>query len=189
MGSLLVDHTFLSGQKIQIVHGDITIENVDAIVNAANSHLQHGGGVAGAISRRGGPLIQQESDVWVREHGPVSNSEPAVTSGGELTCRYVIHAVGPIWGEGDEDAKLTSAVTGSLHTAERLSLTSIALPAISTGIFGFPVERATNLILDAIEGYFKGHPSSAVSLVRLILYDQHTLDTFIKVWNERSWTS
>jgi len=189
MGSLLVEHTFVSGQKIQIVQGDITIESVDAIVNAANSRLQHGGGVAGAISRRGGSLIQQESDVWVREHGPVSNSEPAVTSGGELPCRYVIHAVGPIWGEGDEDAKLTSAVIGSLHTAERLSLTSIALPAISTGIFGFPVERAANLILDAIEGYFNEYPSSAINLVRLILYDQHTLDTFIKVWNERSWIS
>jgi O-acetyl-ADP-ribose deacetylase (regulator of RNase III) len=185
MSSLLVEYTFLSGQKIQIVQGDITIESVDAIVNAANSHLQHDGGVAGAISRRGGPLIQQESDVWVREHGPVSHSEPAVTSGGELPCRYVIHAVGPVWGEGDEDARLTSAVIGSLHTAERLGLTSIALPAISTGIFGFPVERAANVILGAIEGYFTDYPSSGIKLVRLILYDQFTLDAFIKVWNER----
>jgi O-acetyl-ADP-ribose deacetylase (regulator of RNase III) len=185
MGSLLVEHTFQSGQKIQIGKGDITVENVDAIVNAANSHLQHGGGVAVAISRCGGPLIQQESDAWVREHGPVSHSEPAVTSGGELPCRYVIHAVGPVWGEGDEEARLTSTVFNSLHIAERLSLTSIALPAISTGIFGFPVERAANVILDAIEGYFNDHPPSGINLVRLILYDQLTLDAFIKGWNER----
>lgn len=125
---------------LQLVEGDITTAKVDAIVNAANAHLQHGGGVAGIISRKGGPVIQRESDLWVREHGSVRHAEPAVTSGGSLPCRYVLHAVGPVWGEGDEDRKLAEAVTGSLRAADQLELTSIAFPAISTGIFGFPKE-------------------------------------------------
>ena len=95
-GTVLKTHTFSGGQQLHLVQGDITQEEVGAIVNAANLHLQHGGGVAGIISRRGGPQIQQESDAWVREHGPVSHAKPAYTSGGDLPCRYVIHAVGPI---------------------------------------------------------------------------------------------
>ena len=92
--SNLTAENFPSGAEFQIVQGDITQEAVDAIVNAANSHLQHGGGVAGVIVRQGGQAIQQESDAWVRAHGPVSHTEPAYTSAGRLPCKYVIHAVG-----------------------------------------------------------------------------------------------
>ncbi len=169
------------------MQGDITAEQVDAIVNAANEHLQHGGGVAGIISRRGGPAIQQESDAWVGMHGPVSHAEPAVTSGGNLSCRYVIHAVGPVWGEGDEDRKLAEAVTGSLRVADRLRLASIALPAISTGIFGFPKGRAAGVIFSAIAHYFTSKPESTVSLVQMILYDQPTVEAFTKIWQEKGW--
>jgi O-acetyl-ADP-ribose deacetylase (regulator of RNase III) len=184
---VLSEQSFPAGHILQLVQGDITAEQVDAIVNAANEHLQHGGGVAGSISRRGGPAIQQESDAWVVAHGLVSHAEPAVTSGGNLPCRYVIHAVGPVWGEGDEDRKLAEAVTGSLHVADRLRLTSIALPAISTGIFGFPKERAAGVIFSTIAQYFTNKPDSTVSLVRMTLYDQPTADAYTRIWQEKGW--
>jgi O-acetyl-ADP-ribose deacetylase (regulator of RNase III) len=183
MAPILRESRFPSKQTLQLVQGDLTTEAVDAIVNAANSHLQHGGGVAGIIVRRGGYEIQAESDAWVREHGPVSPTEPAYTGAGRLPCRYVIHAVGPIWGEGNEDNKLAAAVTGSLTLADRLGLSSIAFPAISTGIFGFPKERAAGVIFSAIKGYFTQQPSSGLQIVRLTLFDQPTIDAFLKVWD------
>src|SRR5215210_71098 len=115
MNTVLMERVLQTGQTIQIVQGDITIEDVDAIVNAANEHLQHGGGVAWAISKAGGPTVQQESDKWIQQHGPVSHSHPAWTSAGLLPAKYVIHAVGPVWGDGDEDNKLADAVTGCLR--------------------------------------------------------------------------
>jgi O-acetyl-ADP-ribose deacetylase len=172
-----------SGQKLQIAQGDLTQENLDAIVNAANEHLLHGGGVAAAISQRGGPQIQAESSAWVEKHGPVTHAEPAYTGGGRLPCRYVIHAVGPVWGEGDEDQKLAVAVDGSLRLASRLELASIAFPAISTGIFGFPKERAARVILLAIRDYLTSHPDSTLKLVRTTMYDQPTTDAFLHVWD------
>ena len=105
MNTVLQERSLPTGPKLQIVQGDVTVEEVDAIVNAANEHLQHGGGVAWAISKRGGPTIQRESDEWVRTKGTVNHAHPAWTSGGLLPAKYVIHAVGPVWGEGDEDAK------------------------------------------------------------------------------------
>lgn len=96
MNQMLKEHTFPSGLALQIVQGDITAELVDAIVNAANSDLEHGVGVAGAILRKGGPSIQVQSDQWVSAHGPVKHAEPAYTTAGNLPCRYVIHAVGPL---------------------------------------------------------------------------------------------
>ena len=181
MNTVLQERNLPTGQILQIVQGDITVEEVDAIVNAANEHLQHGGGVAWAISKRGGPTIQRESDEWVRTKGTVNHAHPAWTSGGLLPVKYVIHAVGPVWGEGDEDAKLSAAVSGSLHVADELELHSIAFPAISTGIFGFPKERAAKIILGAIETYFKENASSGIKVVRLVLFDQSTADAFLQV--------
>jgi O-acetyl-ADP-ribose deacetylase len=183
MNSVLRQKTFPSGQEFQIVQGDITQEQVDAIVNAANSRLQHGGGVAGVIVSRGGQLIQAESNAWVREQGPVSHAEPAYTGAGRLPCKYVIHAVGPIWGEGDEENKLAAAVTGSLKRAEDLKLRSISLPAISTGIFGFPKERAAKIIFETITAYFAAQPESALAQVRLTLIDKPTVDVFLFVFD------
>jgi O-acetyl-ADP-ribose deacetylase (regulator of RNase III) len=94
----------------------------------------------------------------------------------------VIHAVGPVWGDGDEDSKLESAVTGSLRVADELYLSSIAMPAISTGIFGFPKDRAAGILFTAIEKYFIDHSSSALEIVKLVLFDQSTVDIFIKSW-------
>lgn len=178
MSTISDRHIFTSGACLELVHGDITTEEVGAIVNAANAHLQHGGGVAEAIARRGGPIIQRESDRWVRERGPVSHDQPAVTTGGDLPCRYVIHAVGPIWGSGDEPAKLAAAVRGSLQTAETLGLTSIALPAISTGIFGFPLPLAAAITLQTTQEFIQENPSSGLRLVRILLWDMNTLEIF-----------
>lgn len=183
MSTLLKEHTLPGGQIIQIAQGDLTLEKVDAIVNAANEYLQHGGGVAWAIVQRGGDVIQHESDAWIRAHGLVSHAHPAWTSGGRLPARYVIHAVGPVWGSGEEDAKLTEAVTGCLQIADRLRLKSIAMPAISTGIFGFPKERAARVILAAIQSYFVKE-TSQIQLVRLVLYDEETIKAFFTAWAE-----
>lgn len=185
MNRVIQETVLPSGKRLQIVQGDITAEAVDAIVNAANRHLQHGGGVAGAILRKGGPQIQAESDAWVRDHGTVTYHEPAYTGAGKLPCRYVIHAVGPVWGDGQEDEKLAAAVTGSLRLAGRLGLASIALPAISTGIFGFPKERAAALILPTVRAFLEEHPQSSLEQVRLTLYDQPTLDAFLQAWEEK----
>jgi O-acetyl-ADP-ribose deacetylase (regulator of RNase III) len=181
MNKVLVDKIFPGGQTIQIVQGDITIEETDAIVNAANEHLQHGGGVAWAIVRRGGEIIQQESDEWIHKHGPVTHSHPAWTSGGLLPAKYVIHAVGPVWGDGNEDEKLSDAVHGSLQVADKLKLTSISLPAISTGIFGFPKDRAAGIIFSTIKNYF-AHHESGIKLARIVLFDDATVRAFISVW-------
>jgi O-acetyl-ADP-ribose deacetylase len=176
-------YTFPDGQVVEIAHGDITEETLDAIVNAANEYLQHGGGVAGAIVRKGGVIIQQESDRWVAENGPVTHINPAYTSAGRLACKYVIHAVGPVWGQGDEDARLSAAVHGCLRLAESLGLQSLAMPAISTGIFGFPKDRAAAIILTTIAAYFQHQPQSTLKLVRLTLFDQPTLSIFLESFN------
>jgi O-acetyl-ADP-ribose deacetylase len=185
MNAILTEIKLPSSQTLQIVRGDITTEEVDAIVNAANDHLQHGGGVARTISEKGGPAIQQESDAWVRQNGRVSHEQPAWTSGGRLPSKYVIHAVGPVWGEGDEDNKLTAAVTGSLRLADELKCSSLALPAISTGIFGFPKDRAARIILAAIGNYLAASPSSGLKTIRLVLYDQPTVDVFVQSWQNK----
>lgn len=173
------------GVVIEIVQGDITQEAVDVIVNAANSRLMHGGGVAAAISRRGGPRIQAESDAWVAAHGTVSHAEPAYTSGGDMPCRYVIHAVGPIWGEGDEEHKLEQAITGSLKRAQELKLNSIAFPAISTGIFGFPVGLAAEIFHRSLVSYYQ-ETGKLPQLVRLVLYDSASLNIFLETFREQA---
>ncbi|MDI6770260.1 MAG: macro domain-containing protein [Anaerolineales bacterium] len=184
MNALLAETTIPSGQTLQLVQGDITTEHVNAIVNAANEHLQHGGGVAWAIIRRGGDVIQRESDEWVRIHGPVSHAEPAWTSSGALPAKYVIHAVGPVWNEGDEDVKLAAAVTGSLNVAERLGLLSLAMPALSTGIFGFPKQRAAGVLFSVIQNHFSENPASTLKQVRIVLYDQATVNAFLRIWHD-----
>ena len=185
MTTIVAEHELTSGQIVRLVHGDLTEEKVDAIINAANAQLAHGDGVAGAIVRVGGREIQAESNAWVREHGPVSHERPAITNAGRLPCRYVIHAVGPVWGEGDEDAKLRSAVIGSLALADERALTSLALPAISTGIFGFPKDRGARVILDAIVDYFADEFDSSLSEVRITLIDEPSVAIFADEFSRR----
>lgn len=185
MNTVVQEKHFGSERILQLVHGDLTQEQVDAIVNAANSHLQHGGGVAAAIVRRGGRIIQEESDQWVRKHGEVPHHSPAYTSAGNLPCRYVIHAVGPVWGAGDEDNKLVQALRGALHLADQLQLTTLAIPPISTGIFGFPKDRAARIFYQVIANEWQTNAVSSLKLVRITIIDAETLKVFNQVWQER----
>lgn len=185
MNEVVAQTSILSGQVIKIVHGDLTQARVDAIVNAANAHLAHGGGVAGAIVRRGGEAIQRESDAWVRQHGPIAPEKPAITGAGRLPCRFVIHAVGPVWGEGEEDSKLHAAVYHALRLGNERALTSIAMPAISTGIFRFPLERAARAILSAVVAFFEDHPNSSLRETQIALFDAATLQAFLKAFSGR----
>lgn len=177
MSTIVLTHTFPSGQMVAVCQGDLTAETTDAIVNAANEHLRHGGGVAGAIVRRGGASIQAESDAWLRQHGSVQTGQVAVTGAGNLACKYVIHAVGPVWhgGTQNEDTHLDSAVTNSLRQAAELQLQSIALPAISSGIFGFPKERCAALIVAAVERFCSEQPQSSLRTIKLTNIDDETV--------------
>lgn len=161
---------------IRLISADLTERDVDAIVNAANSHLQHGGGVAGAIVRRGGRVIQEESDKI--GHVPVGGA--AVTTGGTLKARYVIHAVGPRMGEGDEDNKLKAAINSVLDLASGERLKSISVPAISAGIFGFPKERCAKILVGETVSFLKSKTSHSFELVEFCIFDKEAFDFFKK---------
>jgi putative ATPase len=178
MRQVLFEHTLETGQAIRVVQGDLTAEPVDAIVNAANERLMHGGAVAGAISRRGGPAVQRESTDWVREHGPVPTGSAAITGAGSLPCRHVIHAVGPIWGTGGEEAKLASAVRAALDLADQNELASVSMPGISSGIFGFPKPLCAQVMLGAILEWLGEHPESSVREVNSCNIDGETARLF-----------
>ncbi len=162
----------INKSEISLIQGDITESDTDAIVNAANSSLVMGAGVAGAIRAKGGPSIQEECN----KAGGCSVGDAVATSGGNLKAKYVIHAVGPRWGEGEEDAKLRSATMASLKRAEELQLDSIALPALSTGIFGFPIDRAARIMLRAICDYL--NQPTCIQHVVLTLFDSNSLNVF-----------
>ena len=163
----------INGILIKLVQGDITDLAVDAIVNAANSQLILGGGVAGAIRRKGGPSIQQEC----LEIGWCEVGDAVITGAGALPARYVIHAVGPRMGEGSEPGKLASATRASLNLAEQHRLLTIALPAISTGIFGFPLEACAQIMLRvAIDFTFED--IKHLKEIIFCLYDSHAFNTF-----------
>jgi O-acetyl-ADP-ribose deacetylase (regulator of RNase III) len=160
---------------IRIVRGDLTESGADAIVNAANSYLQHGGGVAGAISRKGGPAIQEESN----RIGHVEVGHCALTSGGNLKARYVIHAVGPRWGEGDEEGKLRDAVVNTLTLATEKGFGSLSMPAISAGIFGFPKERCAEIMVKETIDFVVGH-ETPLREINFFLMDHDIIRFFEK---------
>ena len=143
----------VNDSAIELVQGDITELATDAIVNAANTQLQLGGGVAGAIRRKGGPAIQADCD----RHGPIRVGEAAITTAGELKARHVIHAVGPRTGvDRPEDDLLAGATRHSLRLADENGLKSVAFPAVSTGVFGYPIERCATVMLQAAIEYLRG---------------------------------
>jgi O-acetyl-ADP-ribose deacetylase len=145
----------VQGRKLILVQGDLTELQVDAIVNAANTQLILGGGVAGAIRSKGGPGIQEECNGI----GGTVVGQAVVTGGGNLKARYVIHAVGPRYGEGNEDEKLRQATLNSLRRAAEIGLESLAFPAVSTGIFGFPKDRCAQIMLATTRDFLKTEPS------------------------------
>lgn len=159
---------------VELIKGDITALVVDAIVNAANEHLQLGSGVAGAIRRRGGAAIQEECD----RIGNCQTGGAVVTGGGALQARWVIHAVGPVWGGGGqgEDGLLASAVRNALTRAEEVGARSVALPAISTGVYGFPLERAARISVGAAKEFARS--SRVVERIAFCLFDDAAMREF-----------
>ena len=176
----IISEKKISGKSLRLVQGDITERDVGAIVNAANSYLQHAGGVAGAIVRKGGQIIQEESD----RIGFVPVGGAAVTTAGRLPAKFVVHAVGPRMGEGDEDNKLKSAVLSSLQIASEKGLTSISLPAISSGIFGFPKDRCAMILVTQAVEYLKHSPDSSLELVEFCVFDAAAAEYFQKEFNK-----
>jgi len=170
-----------NGFSILVRHGDMTTEEVDAIVNAANSSLDHASGLAGAIVKKGGECIQQESDIWIASHGRVDEGGIVITSSGKLPCKHVFHAVGPMWHGGNEGEEiiLGMCVRGCLEKADELKLNSISLPAISSGIFGFPKEKCASVMFDMVRMYAKEKQGSTyLKEVRFTNFDDRTVDIF-----------
>jgi O-acetyl-ADP-ribose deacetylase (regulator of RNase III) len=181
--TVIASHRIAAKQEFNLVQGDLTQEKVGAIVNAANSKLLHGSGVAALIVRAGGRVIQEESSAWVMAHGPITHDTTAYTSAGTLPADYVIHAVGPLYGQGEEAQKLSTCVRAALQRAEDLGVQSIALPAISTGVFGYPVGAALAVIIDAILAHFEA--GTPLLEVRLVLYDDQAVELALRVWEAR----
>ena len=165
----------IGDKEIELMEGDITKLDAEAIVNAAGPSLIMGGGVAGAILREGGQIIQEECN----KIGPIDVGEAVITTAGRLKARYVIHAVGPRLGEGDEEKKLRMATLNSLKLADEHRLKSIAFPAISTGIFGFPKDRAAKVMLSATIEYLRGK-----TVLERVIFCLHGKDTYEIFCNE-----
>jgi putative ATPase len=174
----IIAHRSVGSSQVFVVQGDLTIQPVDAVVNAANESLAHGGGVAAAIVAVGGRVIQEESDQWVREHGLVKRGQAAVTTGGALQASHVVHVVGPRYREGqDNEELLGEATAAALEGAASVAARSVAFPAISAGIFGYPRAEATQVVAAAIVDWLEEHPDK-IDEVRLVGYDAATARDF-----------
>ncbi len=172
--------------RIEIVRGDITQQEVDAIVNAANSRLAGGGGVDGAIHRAGGPRIMEEC----RTVGGCPTGSAVATTGGDLHARWVIHAVGPVWhGGGSREADLlASAYRASLEAARGKGARSIAFPSISTGAYGYPIRDAARIALASVL-VFLADPEAGLDRVRFVLFSDPDLAVYEEAAREASKTS
>ena len=164
----------INNTKITVIKGDLTKIKADAIVNAANDRLQHGGGVAGAIVRAGGQVIQEESN----KIGFVPVGNAAITTAGKLPAKFVIHTVGPRMGEGKEDEKLKSATLNSLKLAEKNSLESIAFPAVSAGIFGFPKDSCAKIMVENAIEYAKS--GTKINEIIFVLFNDDVYNFFCR---------
>ena len=169
--------------NVLLKQGDITLEDTDAIVNAANSSLMGGGGVDGAIHRAGGTAILDECKKIRREKGDLPTGEAVMTTGGNLRARYVIHTVGPVWNGGtrDEDRLLGNAYRNSLMLAIKNRMTSVAFPSISTGIYGFPIDRAARIAFDTVCDFVRDH--NEVREVRFIVFSKRDFDVYVPLFH------
>ncbi len=178
--------TTINGRALELVLGDITVQDVDAIVNAANSRLAGGGGVDGAIHRAGGPAIMEETRRRYPDGCPTGSA--VITSAGKLRAKYIIHAVGPVWsgGQRGEASQLSSAYRTALELAAANACGSIALPALSTGAYRFPIEAAARLAVGATTEFLadldEGQPPS---LVRLVLFSDDVMAAFQAALRQR----
>lgn len=165
--------------KINLLEGDITKISVDAIVNAANNSLMGGGGVDGAIHRAGGKIIHEECMKIVEKQGGCPTGEAVFTSAGNLPAKYVIHTVGPIWrgGKNYEDVLLKNCYINSLKLAEKLNVSSISFPNISTGVYGFPKERAAQIAIDTVLNY----NSEIIQIINFVCFDDENFQLYKKI--------
>ncbi|MFX0058808.1 MAG: macro domain-containing protein [Candidatus Heimdallarchaeota archaeon] len=166
----------IKNSKIRLLQGDITELDKDVIVNAANAQLILGGGVAGAIRKKGGPIIQEECN----KLGGTFVGGAVITTGGNLKAKYVIHAVGPRMGEGAEDEKLKNATLNSLKLMDVHNLKSIAFPAISTGIFGYPIDRCAKIMISTAKEYLNKSEKTQIEEINFCLYTDSDFQVFEK---------
>ena len=173
--------------RLSIVSGDITKQNTDGIVNAANSSLTGGGGVDGAIHRAGGPAILEECRQIVSRQGRLPTGKAVITTGGNLKAKYVIHTVGPIWHGGDkgEPELLASAYRESLKVATENKLTSISFPSISTGVYGYPVANAARVAMKTVAPFLREEVTSLKEVV-FVLFDSRTYESYQSALTELS---
>lgn len=171
--------------RLYIMRGDITRQGTDAIVNAANPSLMGGGGVDGAIHRAGGPAILEECKQIVAKQGHLPTGKAVITAGGNLKARYVIHTVGPIWygGHKGESELLASAYRESLKLAAENHLGSVSFPSISTGAYGYPVDKAAKTALETVISFLHRDPTS-IKEVAFVLFDSATLSAYSSALGE-----
>jgi len=167
---------FPGGRSFEVVLGNLLEEPVDAIVNAANGHLAHGGGVAAAIARAAGPALTEEGRRIVTEQGEIPVGEAVVTTAGKLPFKGVIHAVGPHQGIGREAERLESALRAAFLRAHEQGWTSVSFPAVSSGIFAVPLDVCSRAYVAAVRGFWADHPESRVTSVRLCLFPGPLVD-------------
>lgn len=169
----------IAGATVVALVGDLTQQEIDAIVNAANAELQHGGGVAAAIAKAGGKAIQEESNAYVEQHGPLERDEAATTTAGEMPARWVVHVAGPVYEEGSDqnEPHLRASVSAALDAAAQAGARSVAFPAISAGVYGYPRDEATRIIASEVAGWLREH-EGALDEVRLVGLDEETAQDF-----------
>lgn len=172
----------IRGQTLELCQGDITLQQVDAVVNAANSRLAGGGGVDGAIHRRGGPEIMRETEARYPEGCPTGSA--VISTGGQLAAKYVIHAVGPVWSGGrrGEPESLAGAYRRCLELAVEHNCDSVAMPALSTGAYRFPIDQAARIALSTAIEFLRNHGRPA--LVRFVLFDAGAYGAFAAALDE-----
>ena len=177
--------TKVNKTKLSLIRGDITQQDTEAIINAANTSLLGGGGVDGAIHRAGGPSILEECKKIRAKQGGCPTSEAVITGGGKLKAEYVIHTVGPIWsgGKRNEDTFLSNAYKNSLTLAKNKGIRSLSFPSISTGAYGFPIQHAARIALSIIQDFLKEHTFEEV---RFVLFSEKDLKIYEEAWQEIS---
>ena len=176
--------TRVNKTELTLIQGDITEQETEAIVNAANTTLLGGGGVDGAIHQAGGPTILEECKKIRAKQGGCPTGEAIITTGGNLKAKYVIHTVGPVWsgGKRKEDTLLHNAYNNSLSLAKDKGIRSLSFPSISTGAYGFPTERAAGIALSTVRDFLEGHTFEEV---RFVLFSQRDLKIYEEVWEKQ----
>lgn len=173
----------VAGRRLKLVQGDITVQEVDAVVNAANPQLTPGGGVSGAIHRAGGPEVTRAAAEIHRKRGPLPTGEAVITPGGKLPAKWVIHTVGPVWhgGTKGEPELLAKAYRSCLELAKERGIKTIAFPSISTGVYGYPIDQAAEIALRTVKAFLEGDPGS-LQEVRFVLFSAGDFEAYRAAW-------